>query len=283
MNFLKSIYVMLYITALIIISIFAGMKAIESEHVIAWLGVLLTTAPFMTVLMWMMAIKNISRTSSRLPIISIMALIGLVMTLWSWNQQQASFLAVKLAAAGLIGFLIYSYWYSSFAKRSSKIMFGKPLPSFSLQNTKGDIISSANFIGQANVIMFYRGNWCPLCMAQIKKIAAQYKALKAANVRVILVSPQPHKNTISLAKKFDAGLEFYTDEGNKTARALGIKHSFGVPMGMQALGYDSETVLPTVVITDAKGKVIWLHETDNYRIRPDPKVFLEVLHEHGIG
>ena len=36
-------------------------------------------------------------------------------------------------------------------------------------------------------------------------------------------------------------------------------------------------MLPTVIVTDANGKVIWVHETDSYRIRPEPDTYLEVL------
>jgi peroxiredoxin len=82
---------------------------------------------------------------------------------------------------------------------------------------------------------------------------------------------------MALARKFDAPFDFLTDEGNKAARALGIDHPNGLPMGMQVLGYDSETVMPTVIITDKGGRVLWAHETDNYRVRPDPDVYLAVL------
>ncbi|GAB4137003.1 MAG: hypothetical protein Kow00104_20510 [Rhodothalassiaceae bacterium] len=53
-------------------------------------------------------------------------------------------------------------------------------------------------------------------------------------------------------------------------------------MGMQALGYASDTVLPTVVITGRGGTILWTHETDNYRVRPEPGTFLEILKQHGI-
>ena len=76
--------------------------------------------------------------------------------------------------------------------------------------------------------------------------------------------------------------DFLTDEGNKAARILGIESENGIPLGMQMLGYDSETVLPTVIITDENGRVIWTHETDNYRVRPEPDVFLKVLRTHQI-
>ena len=35
--------------------------------------------------------------------------------------------------------------------------------------------------------------------------------------------------------------------------------------------------LPTVIITDAKGKIVFADLTDNYRVRPEPETFLKVI------
>lgn len=51
----------------------------------------------------------------------------------------------------------------------------------------------------------------------------------------------------------------------------------GLPFGMQLLGYDSDTVMPTVIITDDEGKIIFADLTDNYRVRPEPETFMRVL------
>lgn len=51
---------------------------------------------------------------------------------------------------------------------------------------------------------------------------------------------------------------------------------------MQMFGYKNETTLPTVIITDSNGRVVWAHETDNYRVRPEPSVYNEVLKQHNI-
>ncbi|HEY8218523.1 MAG TPA: hypothetical protein VIF86_00335 [Methylobacter sp.] len=84
------------------------------------------------------------------------------------------------------------------------------------------------------------------------------------------------------AGNFGAEFGFISDKGNAAARALGIAQAHGLPMGMQIMGYDSETVLPTVIITGKGGKIIWTYETDNYRIRPEPDVYLEVLRRHRV-
>jgi peroxiredoxin len=119
-------------------------------------------------------------------------------------------------------------------------------------------------------------------MAQIKELAARYQDLDALGIRVALIAPQPHDNTVELARKYAVNFDFLTDTGNAAARALGIENINGTPMGMQMFGYENDTVLPTVVITDRDGKVVWTHETDNYRIRPEPDLFLDVLRRHNV-
>jgi len=37
-----------------------------------------------------------------------------------------------------------------------------------------------------------------------------------------------------------------------------------------------------VLLTDAAGTVLWVDQTDNYRIRPEPDTFFAVLDAHGL-
>ncbi len=212
-----------------------------------------------------------------------LATVGVALAVWGYIQG-ASINAPILALAGWLGFIIYVYWYSSFGHPSSEsLQVGRNLPAFELRNVAGEMVSSASLAEEPMIWIFYRGNWCPLCMAQIKELVAEYQEIQELGVRVALISPQPHKFTMSLARKFSVPFYFLTDEGNRAARLLGIAHEDGLPTGLQALGYDSETVLPTVIITDAGGKVLWSHQTDNYRVRPEPSLYLQVLRENGLS
>ena len=114
-------------------------------------------------------------------------------------------------------------------------------------------------------------------MAQIKEIAAQYQQLADHGVQIVLISPQPHKHTRKLAQRFDVPFIYLVDSGNKVARQLKLLARNGLPFGMQLLGYDSDTVMPTVIITDDEGKIIFADLTDNYRVRPEPETFMRVL------
>jgi len=270
----------MYMMAATAITVFATISLLNSGDYISWGGVILTTAPFILVISWVMLFKSTARTSARFPLLTVLAVAGVIAAAWGYAEG-GSPLALLLALGGLAGFLVYAYWYSSFSERASRqLQPGQSLPEFDLQDIAGDPVSSSTLTDRPVIWMFYRGNWCPLCMAQIKELAGQYRQLQDMGVRVALVSPQPHKFTVGLARKFDVAFDFLTDEQNKAARILGIAHPDGLPMGMQVLGYDSETVLPTVIITDTGGRILWAHETDNYRIRPEPELFLDVLRDH---
>ena len=280
MNFLKSVFVPMYMMGLMGITFYAGWRLAEGANPLAWIGVLLTTGPFFLVLAWVMMVKNVARTSARFPFLILLGAVGSGL---AFLADDADHLASTLAAAGWMGFLVYAFWYSSYGRRpSERLKMGARLPDFTLQNSEGSRVGSAMLSARPSILIFFRGNWCPFCMAQAKELAARYNELGRLGVRVAMIAPQPLENTQALARKFGAAIDFYTDDGNAAARKLGIAQKWGVPMGMQMLGYDSETVLPTVIITGHGGQVIWVHETDNYRVRPEPDTYFDVLRQHGL-
>ena len=188
--------------------------------------------------------------------------------------------AMLLGGFSLILWLAYIYWYSVFPNRDSSMLeIGKTLPALDFIDQNGEAINTDSFKGKKLIYLFYRGNWCPLCMAQIKEISEQYREINELGTEVLLISPQPHRFTVSLAKKMDVPFLFLTDVENKVAKQLGIYAKAGTPLGMEVFGFKSDTVLPTVIITDETGKIIFSDQTDNYRVRPEPETFLEVLNE----
>ncbi len=219
--------------------------------------------------------KNLNFLFALPALMLIAATIGVISTGLSAEQIQLSIMGMVVA---LIGNLIYVFWYSRFGREKNTLLeVGKPLPEFSLKDAEGNVVTSKEMGCQASLIMFYRGNWCPLCMAQIKEVAGQYRELEQRGIKIYMVSPQSEGHTNSLAKRFEVDMNFLIDEESKAADSLQIIAKNGLPMGLQALGYDSDTVMPTVVMTNNKGKIIFADLTDNYRVRPEPEDFLKVF------
>lgn len=277
---LKSLYVSLFIVGSLVGLGFSLWRLNEEGPASPWLGTLIACSG--PVLFFARVfLVSVARTSRNLPEVLGAGLVGCVVSIALGGTVVAAPVLVA-ALVGVLGVLLYVYWYSRFGPPASNVLrVGATLPAFRLTEN-GHVVASTDLLGRPALWIFYRGNWCPLCVAQIRELAAQYRELARRGVEVFLVSPQPESRTAALAEKVDAPMRFLTDVGNAASAALGILEKSGLPAGMQALGYDSDVPRPTAFLTDAGGRVIHCDVSDNYRVRPEPAAFFEVLDRHEI-
>jgi peroxiredoxin len=182
-----------------------------------------------------------------------------------------------LAAAESLAWLAYTRWYSRFGREpSTALAIGATIPADLpfVEHGRGPV-TAAQLRGRPTVLIFYRGNWCPLCMAQVGEIADRWREIEELGAQVALVSPQDEPHTRALAARHDVAFRYLRDEGLAAARRLGISNPDGTPAGL--IGYESDTVLPTLVVTDDEGRVVYADQTDNYRVRPTPDTVLATL------
>ncbi len=248
------------------------------EPALSWLGLALAAGAPMAFIAWLYLASR-ARTPHHPVAVSVMCGLGTVITLATNSRYGAASGIVHIwAGLCLLGWFVYLRWYSLFpGRKSGALEPGNILPEFELQSLTGEPVSSNSFRDRNHVLVFYRGNWCPLCTAQISELAAQYRELQALGTEVVLISSQPQSHSLRLSRKFDAPMRYLRDENNSAAEKLGIRARFGTPLGMQILGYDNDTAMPTVIIINAEGKILYVDETDNYRVRPEPELFLDVL------
>jgi peroxiredoxin len=225
---------------------------------------------------WMVR-SGAARTSAELPVVLVASIAGVALSLLGAAfGSTPSGLPLAYALLGFGGVVLYIAWYSRLDRTpSAALRVGARLPDVELEDENGRPISSAAFRGRPAVFLFHRGNWCPLCMAQIRELVEEYKELEARGAQVALVSPQSLEHTRALAARFDVPFRFLVDPGGRAARQLGILHEAGVPLGIR--GYDADTVFPTAIVTDAEGRILLADQTDNYRVRPEPWTFLAAL------
>lgn len=278
MNTLRSYFVMPAIAVGCWI-VFTAAGHLQQQWSVGWLGALLAGSSFPLVMAYLM-LARVARTSRYLPLPLAISVLGVVLGIYAAvDSAELAALGWALAGAGI--FFLYIFWYSSLGRRQSKLLqLGEPLPDFVLETLDGETVSSARFRRQATLLLFFRGNWCPLCMAQVSEISERYQQLQKLGVQIVLVSPQSQRHSAALASRFSAPMAFYRDVDGAAARLLGIFHQRGLPAGMEPLGYSADTVMPTLVLTDATGKVMFLDQTDNYRLRPEPEVFMEIARKH---
>ncbi len=184
--------------------------------------------------------------------------------------------AVLTALAAVAVLALYVGWYSRYRRRPAEALRpGQPFPAdVRFEDHDGVVVEPRSWQGSPTIVMFYRGAWCPLCSAQIQELARGYQDIADLGAEVVLIAPQPAEESRKLADQVDAPLTFLVDPGAAAARRIGIEHLGGAPIGLVAEG---DTVMPTVLVLDADGVIRFVHETDNYRIRPEPTLFLDAL------
>lgn len=286
-NKLKSVYVMAYFTMapLMVTHALVALSQLSSTNTPmdwGWIGVIIAVTPI-ALYISALYLFTIPRTSHHLPQLQIPAALGLLIALYAFVRVDGS--GIPLLYTGFICLFanpLYIYWYSTL-KRNIAITDlnpGNVLPEFTIEDENGKPFNTANLMGKPALLMFYRGNWCPLCMSQVREVARNYQALKKRGVEILMISPQANKNTQVLARRFDVPMRFMRDPDNRVAKQLSILHKNSLPAGMQLLGYDSDAPYPTIILCDESLRILAAELTMNYRIRPEPRVFLELIDQH---
>jgi len=278
----KSMFVLPAALVSVLLLLLSITMAIVGGHErIAWIGAAIAALPLPLLFMNLM-LRPVERTSENLPFLLLLSGVGVLLAGWEqFIEGVAGWAptAAALVSAGIM--LLYVFWYSRFGRiASTQLAVGSKLPDFRLQDAAGNDVGAEEISGSPAVLLFYRGNWCPLCMAQIREIADRYQEMDDMGIKVILISSQPDEHTKALAESHAVPFHFLIDTGNQLAESLGIAIDHGVPVGIKG-GYAPNTVMPTVVVTDANGIIVFSDQTDNYRVRPEPDVFLAILRRSG--
>ena len=211
-NLLKSVFISAYVTLLVVASIHAMAGIWQQGLISGWFGVAVAIWPMMFFFIRLF-LSDVVRTSPNLLGFQVVTLLGagIAILLGRGGVSEALQLVYALGV-GVVGLLVYVFWYSRFQRdEAASLKPGEKLPVFQLEDESGKPFCSDALLGQPALLIFYRGNWCPLCMAQIKEVASQYQALAELGATVALVSPQPHENTRGLAKKFNVPFKFLAD------------------------------------------------------------------------
>jgi len=275
-NLLKSIFISTLPLLGLYLAIDSGIRLINGfsfTTLSLWIASMTLVAFFSLLFLFKRA-----RTDENLKGYSLIILFSMGLSMYGYVQTKSMTKDVLLLALVVVAWAAYVRWYSRFSSRDRGLLrVGQSLPVFEIEDIEQNRLSSQDFKGHMSLLLFYRGNWCPLCMAQIKEVAEAYQQLAAMGVKTYLISPQSAKHSSSLSRKFKLDFNYLVDKGNKVAKGLGIYAQNGLPMGLQVLGYDSDTVLPTVLILDKEGKIIFADLTDNYRVRPEPATFMKII------
>ncbi|MEM4560798.1 MAG: SCO family protein [Candidatus Caldarchaeum sp.] len=125
-------------------------------------------------------------------------------------MKDKKLLVAPLSAILLASFLLFFFSQAGDgvgAAGGDYIASGRPLPGFSLKNTRGEVVSLDSFRGKV-VLVFLGYTSCPdVCPMALKKYAEVERLLgnRADEVVMLFITTDPQRDTPSTLEKFVAG------------------------------------------------------------------------------
>lgn len=125
------------------------------------------------------------------------------------------------------------------AQAALKALEGKPLPAFSLKDTKGNVLSNKTLKGKVVLLDFW-ATWCGPCKQASPTMQRLHKAFFAQGLRVIGANTSEYDDRKGAAAKYAKEHKYtyaFTPMSDDLAMTLGVKG------------------LPTFILADKSGKV----------------------------
>jgi peroxiredoxin len=268
------------ISAVLMLTALAGTITGNYER-LAWVAAAVANLP-LPLFYLRLKFARVPRTSGDLPLLILISAGATIVALWqAFMARSAGWQPAAVAITGTILLLLYVFWYSRLGRvPNARLEIRNKLPEFELTDLGGRRIHSSEFLGVPTVWLFYRGNWDPFCIAQVHEIAARRADLDKLGARLNLVSAQPMDRVRELASEVGGSLNFMFDQDARAAHVLDISERHPIPSG-KAGGYAPVGAMPTVIVTNASGTILFTDQTDNYRVRPEPDIYISILRRAG--
>jgi peroxiredoxin len=166
---------------------------------------------------------------------------------------------------------------------------GDKAPGFELPDAHGRTFILADRLAQGPVVLvFYRGRWCPYCIAQLEELEKMRVEFEGHQATIAAISPQKLQHSGFTAEQHGLRFAVLTDAGNEVARQYGVawplpdalvSHYRGVFVNLENANAGKDWVLPmpaTFVIAP-DGTVVWSQVDPDFTRRAEPSEVLRVV------
>lgn len=169
------------------------------------------------------------------------------------------------------------------------ISVNEKAPDFTAKDQNGKkIILSAELKKGPAVLVFYRGQWCPYCNRQLKKLEDSLSFIKEKGAALIAITPEKPENISKTIEKTKATYPIVYDEGLKIMRQYDVAFAldssstarykqFGIDF-KDANGVNGANLpVPALYIIDRTGKIVFRHFDPDYKQRVSVREILSHL------
>ena len=168
-------------------------------------------------------------------------------------------------------------------KSALTVQVGQAAPDFTALDLEGKKVSLRNLISgsERNLLIFYRGGWCPFCNKQLAGIAQDYERFKELKATMVAVSSEEVQKGKELLKKLNLPYLLLSDTEFEGIDRYGVR-DINPSERTKAAGHREGTLAkPAAFIIDGTGVIRYQYVGENPSDRPKNEELLRRLREIG--
>lgn len=128
-----------------------------------------------------------------------------------------------------------------------KLRPGNSPPDFSLLDLHGNSYRLSDHInGRKTILLFFRGEWCPICNIQLHTLQERAAEFEKENAQIVAVSTDTTENSLKLEAKHSLGFPLLVGLRKETADAYDLYYN-----------EEKRCAEPAVFITRANGAIAY--------------------------
>ena len=162
-------------------------------------------------------------------------------------------------------------------------------PEFVAKDQTGATINLQEQLKKGSVVLvFYRGQWCPYCNKQLKRLEDSLPLIKAKGATLIAVTAEKPENINKTIAKTKASYPILFDEGLQIMKSYDVAYAVDnvTITSYKKYGIDFTEVnglngaylpVPTVYVINKEGSIVYRHFDPDYKKRASVQEILDHL------
>ena len=150
------------------------------------------------------------------------------------------------------------------------VAVGSPAPDFSVMDADGQPFRLSELRGSPVLLKFYRGYWCPYCVGELAQLDRFAKDFAALGVRLVAVSSDRVDELAPFGRKHGWAIRLLADPTLVAHRLYNVQYRKFTPRR----GPFRDLAIPTTILIDRDGRVLWLEQSPDFRVRPQADMVL---------
>ncbi|TYA53117.1 peroxiredoxin-like family protein [Formosa maritima] len=169
------------------------------------------------------------------------------------------------------------------AEDISPLLIGEKIPEAKLTDADGNEVELNQIIKEKpTVLVFYRGGWCFYCNNQLSGLAEIESEIIALGYQIVAISPDNYQNIKPTMEADKVAYQVLSDSKGQLIKDMGI--GFKTPEKVHKYIFENTNKeatdvipVPTVLVVDTSGGILFEYINPNYDVRLSPKLLLANL------